>query len=98
MVLGFVPLAVRRCLDVFRDISIHPGLPKVPCQKLEYLLFSEVSYHFTVMFGFEISVDYRHRNIEMASVVENVGCLHCQTLGWFDISGAIWVCAAATQT
>ena len=69
---GLVPLAVRTCLDVFRDVGVHPGPPEVPPNKLDCFLLSEVSGHFAVVFGFEDGGDHRLGNVEASSVVEYV--------------------------
>ena len=98
MVPGLIPLAIRTCLDVCRDIGVHPGPPEVPPHKLDRLLFSEVSGHFTVVFGFENRRDHLLGNVEASSVVEYVVRFHCQMLGWFDIIKAVWVSAEGTQT
>ena len=95
---GFVPLAVRVCLDVLRNMGVHPGPPEVPPQKLYCLLLSEVSSHSAVLFGFENGGDHELGNVEATSVVEYVIELQFQMLGWFDIIGAIWVRAEGTQT
>ena len=95
---GFIPLAVRTCLDIFRDVGVHPGPPEVPPHKLYCLLLSEVSCHIAVVFGFEDGGYHGLGNVEAPSVVENVVGFHCQMLGWFDIIGAIWVNAEGTQT
>ena len=72
MASGFLPLAVSTCLDVFRDVSVHPGPPKDPPQKLDYLLLFEVFCHFAVIFRFENCGDHLRGNVEASSVVEYV--------------------------
>ena len=95
---GFVPLAVRICLDLLRDVSVHPGPPDVSPHKLNCLLLSEVSCHFAVVFVFEDGGYHELGNIEAPSVVENVVGFHYQMLGWFDIIGALWVSVEGAQT
>ena len=95
---GFILLAVGACLDVFRDVGIHPGPPEVSPHKLHCLLLSEVSRHFAVVFGFVNGWYHELGNIEASLVVENVVGFHCQMFGWFDIIGTIWVSAEGTQT
>ena len=95
---GFIPLAVRSCLDVFRDVGVPPGPPEVPPHKLDYLLLSEVSCHFAVIFGLEDGGCHELGNVEASSIVENVIGFHCQMLGWFDIIGAVWVSVEGMQT
>ena len=67
-----IPLAIRTCLDVCRDVGIHPRPPEVPPHKLDRFLLSEVSGHFTVVFGFEDCRDHLLGNVEAPSVVEYV--------------------------
>ena len=69
---GFIPLAVRTCLDVFRDVGIHPRPPEVPPHKLDCLLLSEVSCHFAIVFGFENGGYHWLGYVEATSVVEYV--------------------------
>ena len=55
---GLILLAVRTCLDIFRNVGVHPGPPEVSSYQLDQLLMSEVSYHFTVVFVFENCKDH----------------------------------------
>ena len=80
VVLGFILLAVRACLDVFRDIGVHPGPPEVPPHMLNRLLMSEVSCNLAVVFGFEDGGDHGLGNVEASSVVENVVGFHLLVL------------------
>ena len=94
----FIPLAVRTCLDEFRDVGVHPGPPEVPPYKLNCHLLSEVSCHFAVVFGFENGWYQGLGNVEASSVVENVMGFHCQMFGWYDIIGTVWVSTEGMQT
>ena len=95
---GHIPLAVRKCLDIFRDVGVHPGPPEVPPHKLDCLPLSEVSCHFAVVFGFEDGGYHKLGKVEASLVVEDVVGFHCQLLVWFDIIRAIRVSAEGTQT
>ena len=94
---GFIPLAVRTCLEVFRDVSVHPGPPEVRPHKLDCLVLSEVSGHCAVNFGFENGWYHKLRKVEASTVEENVVGFHCQMLRWFDIIVAVWVSAERMQ-
>ena len=82
MASGLIPLAVRTCLDVFRDVGVHPRPPEVPPHKLDCLLLSEMSCHFAVMFGFENGGNHELWNVEAFSVVEYVVGFYRQILRW----------------
>ena len=66
---GLVPLAVRTCLDVYRDVSIHPGPTEVPPHKLDRFLLSKVSGYFAIVFGLENHRDHLLGNVVASSVV-----------------------------
>ena len=72
MVPGFVPLAVGTCLDVFRDVSVHPGPPEVLPHKHNCFLLSEVLGHFAVLFGFENGGNNLLGNVEASAIVEYI--------------------------
>ena len=91
-------LAVRTCLDVFRDVSVHAGPLEVLPHKLDCPLLSEVSCHFAAMFSFEDGRYHELGNVKASSIEENVVGFHCLMIGWFEIIGAISVSAGGTQT
>ena len=98
MVSGFIPLTVRTCRDVFRDVGVHHRPPEVLPHKFDCLPLSEVSCHVAVVFGFEDGGNHKLGNVEASLVVEYVVGFHRPMCGWFNIIGAVWVSAEGTQT
>ena len=74
---GLLPLVVRTCLDVLRDVGVDTGPPEVLPPKLDCLLLSEVSCHFAVVFGFKNGGYHELGNVDAPTVVENVVGFHC---------------------